>query len=79
MLHKINTIFFLSLMIVGYEAQTLFGLVVLWCRTSVMSDIDTTPTLIIILNYMIFFSRLLISCVGVSVFVSCPCPYLYFI
>jgi len=30
-----------------YEAQTLLGLGVYWCRTRVVSDTDTTPTLVI--------------------------------
>ena len=39
-------------------------------RTCVVSDTDTTLTLVITLNYMIFFQ--IIGCVGVSVSVSCP-------
>jgi hypothetical protein len=54
---------------VSYEAQTLLGLGVSRCPTRVVSD--TTPTHIITLNYR--FSQI-ISCVGMSVLVSCPYP-----
>ena len=38
-----------------YEAKTLFGLGVSRCQTRIVSDTDTTPTLVITLNYVIFF------------------------
>ena len=48
-------------------SRTLLGLGVSWCRTRVMSDTDTTPTLVITLNYAIFTNYLLCRRVGVRV------------
>jgi len=54
---------------ITYEARTLLGLGVFWCRTRVVSDTDTTPTLVITMNNVFFFLQI-ISCVSVSVSVS---------
>jgi len=55
----------------SYEVQTLIGLGVFRCRTSIVSDNDTTPTLII--TQVHFFKLLAVS--------ACqyPYPYLCFI